>query len=61
MYSTAAFHFVGKQLIHPGQIDIVNQAFSPSKERIQWARDLLDAFEQQEKHGKVRALYHQFS
>ncbi|KAK3742988.1 hypothetical protein QZH41_015616 [Actinostola sp. cb2023] len=48
----ARMGFTGKQLIHPGQIDIVNTAFSPSSERIQWAKDLLEAFEQQEKLGK---------
>jgi citrate lyase subunit beta-like protein len=47
------FEFSGKQLIHPGQIDIVNKAFSPSEERIRWARELLEAFEQQERAGKV--------
>src|SRR5271165_5859055 len=30
--------FAGKILIHPAQIDIVNAAFTPSPERVSWAR-----------------------
>lgn len=45
--------FTGKQIIHPGQIDIVNKAFSPSEEKVKWARDLVNAFEEQERVGKV--------
>ena len=45
--------FTGKQIIHPGQIDIVNKAFSPSKEKRKWASDIVTAFEQHEKEGKV--------
>lgn len=47
------YSFIGKQIIHPGQIDIVNRAFSPSEEKITWARDLVKAFEEQERIGKV--------
>ena len=43
----------GKQIIHPGQIKVVNKAFSPNEERIAWAENLLTAFEEQEKAGKV--------
>ncbi|EDO47490.1 predicted protein [Nematostella vectensis] len=48
----ARMGFTGKQIIHPGQIDIVNKAFSPPPEKIKWAKDLLSAFEEQEKQGK---------
>ena len=44
---------IGKQIIHPGQIDIVNKAFSPSEEKLNWASDIVKAFEEQEKQGKV--------
>lgn len=47
------YSFTGKQIIHPGQIDIVNKAFSPSEEKVKWARDLVKAFEEQERVGKV--------
>lgn len=46
----------GKQIIHPGQIEIVNKAFSPSEEKVQWARDLVNAFEEQERVGKVSLI-----
>ncbi len=43
-----AFGFEGKTLIHPGQIETCNRAFSPSAERIAWARAVVDAFAQPE-------------
>lgn len=33
----------GKMCIHPGQVDVVNDAFTPSEERVAWARRVLDA------------------
>ncbi|KXJ27828.1 citramalyl-CoA lyase, mitochondrial [Exaiptasia diaphana] len=48
----ARMGFTGKQIIHPVQINIVNTAFSPSGQRIQWAKELLEAFEKQEQMGK---------
>ena len=46
----------GKQIIHPGQIEIVNKAFSPGEEKVKWARDLVNAFEEQERVGKVSLI-----
>lgn len=46
----------GKQIIHPGQVEIVNKAFSPSEEKVKWARDLVNAFEEQERVGKVSLI-----
>ena len=37
--------FSGKSLIHPGQIDTINDAFSPSAEEFSHARRVIDAFE----------------
>tara|TARA_E500000331_G_scaffold46619_2_gene39279 strand:+ start:4401 stop:5294 length:894 start_codon:yes stop_codon:yes gene_type:complete len=37
--------FVGKLAIHPGQVDIINQAFTPSDEEIDWSKQVVDAFE----------------
>jgi citrate lyase subunit beta/citryl-CoA lyase len=34
--------FAGKLCIHPNQIEAVNAAFSPSKERIAWARRIIE-------------------
>jgi len=48
----ARMGFTGKQVIHPGQIRVVNQAFSPSAERIDWARELVQEFRVHEAEGK---------
>jgi citrate lyase beta subunit len=40
--------FVGKQIIHPDQIGPVHEAFTPSDEEVDEARDLLDAVEEAE-------------
>ena len=45
---------IGKQIIHPGQIPIVQDSFSPSPELTEWARGLITAFHQHEESGKVR-------
>lgn len=39
----AALGFEGKMAIHPFQIDIANEVFSPSAEEVAWAREILDA------------------
>jgi len=36
--------FDGKALIHPSQIDFVNEVFSPSEEEIAWAKKVLEVF-----------------
>lgn len=33
----------GKMCIHPGQVEVVNDAFTPSNERVAWAQRVLDA------------------
>ena len=38
----ARFGFTGKQCIHPNQVDVVNEAYSPSQDMIDWAKRLLD-------------------
>ncbi|HUO21312.1 MAG TPA: CoA ester lyase [Caulobacteraceae bacterium] len=40
----AALGFDGKTLIHPAQIEAANRAFSPSPERLAWARRVLAAY-----------------
>jgi citrate lyase beta subunit len=37
--------FVGKLSIHPNQVDVINQAFSPSAAEVQEAEALIQAFE----------------
>ncbi|MFQ6024362.1 MAG: HpcH/HpaI aldolase/citrate lyase family protein, partial [Acidiferrobacterales bacterium] len=44
--------FRGKFAIHPAQIDIINETFSPSTEEIDHARRVVAAFEQAERQGR---------
>ncbi|KAI9530096.1 hypothetical protein NQZ68_004113 [Dissostichus eleginoides] len=48
----ALMGFTGKQVIHPGQIQAVQEEFSPSLERVQWAKELIAAFDQHQEEGK---------
>nr|XP_015821475.2 citramalyl-CoA lyase, mitochondrial [Nothobranchius furzeri] len=48
----ALMGFTGKQVIHPWQIQPVQEEFSPSQERVQWAKELIAAFDQHQKEGK---------
>ena len=36
--------FTGKIAIHPNQIEIINQAFSPSEEEVAWSKRVVDVF-----------------
>jgi citrate lyase subunit beta/citryl-CoA lyase len=36
--------FVAKMAIHPAQVAVINEAFTPSPEAIAWARSVIDAF-----------------
>ena len=45
--------YTGKQVIHPAQVPVVQQAFSPSREQVQWAGGLIQAFHQHQQSGKV--------
>jgi citrate lyase subunit beta/citryl-CoA lyase len=42
----------GKTLIHPSQVPIANEAFAPSRQDIQWARKVIEAFATPENAGK---------
>jgi citrate lyase beta subunit len=46
----------GKACIHPAQIDIANQAFSPSAEELEWAAQVVEAFERVETIDGVVAV-----
>jgi citrate lyase subunit beta/citryl-CoA lyase len=37
--------FFGKSAIHPRQLEILHQVFTPSADEISWARQVVDAFE----------------
>lgn len=46
--------YTGKQVIHPLQVPVVQEAFLPNKQQVEWAKGLLEAFERHQKSGKVR-------
>ncbi|HEX5497580.1 MAG TPA: CoA ester lyase, partial [Thermomicrobiales bacterium] len=50
-----ALGYDGKWCIHPAQIDVVNDVFSPDDDEIAWARRVLDAAEsaRRDGHGAV--------
>ncbi|XP_006141617.1 citramalyl-CoA lyase, mitochondrial [Tupaia chinensis] len=48
----AAMGFTGKQVIHPNQIAVVQEQFSPSPEKIKWAEELMAAFKEHQRLGK---------
>ena len=43
--------FKGKFAIHPSQLDAINSMFSPSSEEIEYARRVVEAFEEAESRG----------
>ncbi len=45
--------FDGKSLIHPSQIDIANEVFSPSEEDILHARKVIAAYEAAQQEGRA--------
>jgi citrate lyase subunit beta / citryl-CoA lyase len=45
--------FTGKITIHPDQIPIVNETFTPSADELAEARELVEAFEHAQKEGRM--------
>jgi citrate lyase subunit beta / citryl-CoA lyase len=50
---TASMGFTGKITIHPDQIPIVNELFTPSAEEVATANELLVAFEEAQREGRM--------
>jgi citrate lyase beta subunit len=48
----AGLGFSGKQVIHPNQVGVVQEAFSPSSEAIEYAQRVIDAFSASQKEGR---------
>jgi len=44
--------FDGKWCIHPAQIETVNDVFSPTEEEIEWARKVVQAYEEANAAGR---------
>jgi citrate lyase subunit beta/citryl-CoA lyase len=49
--------FVGKMAIHPSQVDVMQEVFSPSEAEVEYARGLLEAFAQAEASGLGAVRY----
>ena len=48
----AQLGFVGKQIIHPAQVEPVQTAFTPSGEAVAYAKRIVETFEANQKEGK---------
>jgi citrate lyase subunit beta/citryl-CoA lyase len=54
--SAAQMGFDGKWAIHPDQVPVINSAFTPSVEELTRAREILEAYEQQDSGAGVGAF-----
>ena len=48
----AGLGFSGKQVIHPNQVPVVQEAFTPSDEAIGYAKRVVESFESSQKEGR---------
>ena len=48
----AGFGFSGKQVIHPNQVSVTQEAFTPSDEAIAYAKRVVESFESSQKEGR---------
>lgn len=53
----ASMGFTGKQAIHPTQIPVIQESFRPSDDKIDWAKGLVEGFEEAQKEGKGAFVY----
>ncbi|MCS7051604.1 MAG: HpcH/HpaI aldolase/citrate lyase family protein, partial [Thermomicrobium sp.] len=47
-----ALGYDGKWCIHPSQIAVVNEVFTPTREEIAWAQEVLRSFREAEQRGQ---------
>lgn len=47
------YGYDGKSAIHPIQIDVIREAFTPDDEEVEWAERVVDGAEEARKEGKV--------
>ena len=48
----AGFGFSGKQVIHPNQVPVTQEAFTPSNDAVAYAKRVVESFEASQKEGK---------
>ena len=51
---TRGLGFVGKAAIHPTQVSVIQEAFSPTSEEVAWARRIVEAYEKNGWRGLAR-------
>jgi citrate lyase subunit beta/citryl-CoA lyase len=53
--SLRSFHegFSGRMAIHPNQVAVINQSYSPSEDEVAWAQRVVDAFESDPEAGTI--------
>ncbi|PXY19653.1 hypothetical protein BAY60_29325 [Prauserella muralis] len=49
--SVRALGFGGRVVIHPAQIEPVRRAYAPTRDELEWAREVLDAFANAQREG----------
>ena len=54
---SAVLGMVGKWAIHPKQVPLANEVFTPSEEKVREAREILAAMEEAKKNGAGAATY----
>jgi len=54
---SATLGMVGKWAIHPRQVSLANEVFTPSEEQVMEAREILDAMERAGKEGSGATVY----
>jgi len=52
-YNVWLYWLLGKQVIHPTQVGVVQEAFTPTQDQITWATGLIQEFDKHQKLGKV--------
>lgn len=53
----ARMGFTGKQVIHPSHVPIVQEAFCPSAERVEWATELIKEFQEHQATGQGAFIF----
>jgi len=48
-----ALGFDGKGAIHPSQIEVINEVFTPTTEEIEYAKKVIEAFEEAKRKGSA--------
>lgn len=53
----ARMGYTGKQVIHPSHVPIVQEAFSPSAEKVEWATELIKEFQDHQTTGQGAFIF----